>query len=113
MAGRRWDEKNHGVTWEDIEPWLQSLHEDHGIVVAVQVHLEGISGGLKPAVRVTGKRYQRGDVFTTAFEDYHVFELRAVGECEKWVLHMLSRAQMTLDNEKWLAERGQTSLFAQ
>lgn len=108
---RRVDERNYQVTWEDVEPWLQQLEESHRVLVSVTVQLEGLPSGLKPAVRVLGRRWRVGQQYDTVFEDYRTFELRAIGQVERECLQMLSSALMVLDNEAWLAERGQSSLF--
>lgn len=113
MSGRKHDERNYQVTWEDLEPWLQQLEEGHNILCDVTVQLQGITSGLKPAVRVCGRRWKVGHEFDVVFEDYRPFELRSVGMVECLALRMLSLALMTLDNDKWLAERGQSSLFAE
>lgn len=113
MSRRRWDEKNHQCTWEDLEPWIQSLYEDHGVMVRCTVHLEGLQAGLRPAVRVTGSRYNASGEVVPAFEEYRTFTLRSVGEVEKLCLHILSTALLSLENDKWRAERGYGPLFAQ
>lgn len=114
MSGkRRWDEKNHQCTWEDLEPWMQSLWEDHGVLVRVEVLMEGIHAGLRPAVRVTGYRVLSGGRQQQVFSDWKVFTLRAIGEVEKHTLQMCSLAQLTLDRDREAAERGYGPLFAQ
>jgi hypothetical protein len=113
LGQRRIDEKHYQVTWEDLEPWLQQLEEDHGVLCEVKVQLQGLPAGLKPAVRVEGRRWRVGQQYDTVFEDWRTFELRAVGQVEHLALIMLSNALMCLENDKWLAERGQTSLFAE
>jgi hypothetical protein len=101
---RRWDEKHYQVTWEDLEPWLQQLEEGHGVYVNVEVLLQGLPAGLKPAVRVTGYRVGVGHERSEVFCEWSVFTLRNVGEVESRALHMLSTALLALDNDKWLAE---------
>lgn len=102
---RKHDERNYQTTWEDCEAWLQQLHEDFGVLVSVQVQLEGLHAGLQPVVRVVGKRHRSGHQFDVVFEDYKPFRLRAVGEVEKHVLQMLSMALLTLENDQAAAER--------
>lgn len=113
MSRRKYDEKNHQVTWEDCEPWVQSLYEDHGVMVRSTVHLEGLQAGLKPAVRVTGCRYSSEGEIVDVFEEYRTFSLRSIGEVEKLTLHILSTALLSLENDKWRAEQGYGPLFAQ
>jgi hypothetical protein len=112
MSRRAWDEKNYQVTWEDIEPWIQQLEEGHGVYVNVEVLLQGVPSGLPPAVRVTGYRVGVGHEMTEVFREWRTFTLRAVGEVERDVLHLLSTALLGLDNDKWRAEHSQSSLFA-
>jgi len=111
MGQRRYDEKNYQVTWEDIEPWLQQLEETHGVYVSVEILLQGLPAGLPPAVRVTGYRLGVGHERSESFSEWRTFTLRAVGEVERDVLHIVSSALLCLDNDKWTAEQGQLSLF--
>lgn len=113
MSRRRWDEKNHQVTWEDVEPWIQQLYDEHGVIVTVKVHLEGLCSGLLPAVRVIASKAGLGAELTEVHSDYRTFSLRSIGEVEKLSLHMLSNLLLSLDNDKWRAEREVLSLFAQ
>lgn len=103
--------KNYQVTWDDLEPWVQQLHEEHGVLLTVTVHLEGITTGLKPAVRVVGRRWREGTQYDEIFNNWTVFDLRSIGEVEKHALHLVSTALLALDNDKWRAERSQTPLF--
>jgi len=109
---RKWDERNHQVTWEDLEPWLQQLEESHGVYVNVEVLLQGLPSGLKPAVRVTGYRVGVGHQRDESFSEWRPFTLRSVGEVEKLSLHIISTALLALESDKERAERGQPPLFA-
>jgi hypothetical protein len=102
---------NAQVRWVDIEPWLQQLHEQYGVLVDVEVLLQGLPQGLKPAVRVTGYTVAVGGKKTEKFSDWRVFGLASIGEVEKYALHIVSQALMVLDNEAWQAERRQSSFW--
>ena len=113
MTKKRWDiGKDYQVTWEDLEPWVQQLHEEHGILVSCTVQLEGLSSGLRPCVRVVGRRWRVGSTYDDVFEQYAVFDLRNRGEVEKHVLHILSCTLLALDSDKERAERETARLFA-
>lgn len=113
MATKRRTDLAHNtqVRWIDLEPWLQQLHEQYGVYVSIEVQLQGLCAGLKPAVRVTGFTYPDGKTPTEKFSDYHSFSLGSVGEVEKWALHIVSQALMVLDNEAWRAEQRQSTLW--
>lgn len=102
---------NSQVRWVDLEPWLQQLHEQYGVFVSVEVQLQGLCAGLKPAVRVTGVTYPDGKNAEEKFTDWRVFSLENVGEVEKYVLHIVSQALLVLDNEAWRAEKEQASFW--
>jgi len=99
------------VRWVDLEAWLQQLHEQYGVFVSVEVQLQGLCAGLKPAVRVTGYTYPDGRTPVEKFSDYRVFSLGSVGEVEKYALHIVSQALLVLDNEAWRAEQSQSSFW--
>jgi hypothetical protein len=103
--------KSYQTTWNDLEPWVAQLHESHGVVVHIVIQLEGMASGLKPAVRALGRRWVIGDTFTQVFDDWRTFDQANPGEAEHLALYMLSKALLALDNDKWLAEQGQSSLF--
>lgn len=112
MSGAKWKPRAYQCTFADLEPWLQQLHEDHGVMVNVTVQLEGLPVGLKPAVRVVGRRWRTGQTYDEVFNDWKVFDLGCIGMVESIALQLISHALMTLENDKWIAERGQSSLFA-
>lgn len=109
-AKRRWDEKNYQVTWEDVEPWLQQLEEEHNVYVRVTVVLAGVPCGMLPCVRVEFYRVGIGSKEISVGEDYRAFKLRSIGQVESLVLHMASTALLALDTDKHRQE--QASLFA-
>jgi hypothetical protein len=98
--------RNYQVCWEDIEAWLQQLYEEHGVYVNVEILLQGVPTGLKPAVRVNGYYASVGHSTREAFSEYRVFELSSTGEVERDALHILSQALLALDNDRWRAEQG-------
>jgi len=114
MATRRRGDIPHNtqVRWIDLESWLQQLHEQYGVFVSVEVQLQGLCSGLKPAVRVTGVTYPDGRNAVEKFSDWRVFNLGSVGEVEKYALHIISQALMVLDNEAWKAEQSQSSFWS-
>lgn len=112
MPGKhKYDLRNHQTTWEDVEYWAESLQEDHNVVFTAEVVVLHAKYGLQPAVRVKFFKLDGKGTQVLQHEDWRTFSLRSVGEVEKWVLHMASMHQLTLDNDKALAERSELPLF--
>jgi hypothetical protein len=114
MSSRKLADKplNTQVRWADLEPWLQQLFEQYGVLVDIEVLLQGLPQGLKPAVRVTGYTVAIGGKKTERFSDWRVFSLSSIGEVEKYALHIVSQALLVLDNEAWRAEQSQSSFWS-
>lgn len=99
---------HYQVRWIDLEPWLQQLEESHGVYCAVEVLLQGMPAGLQPAVRVTGYTLGVGKNRVEKFCEWKTFSLTAIGEVERWALHICSQALLILDSEAERAERQST-----
>lgn len=106
MSGkRRWDERNYQTTWEDLEPWLQQLKEDHNVDVTFTVMIPIAPGGLRPAVVMEASVSQWPAKKREVKRDWKEVALRSVGHVERNALQMVSLLLLELENDKERAER--------
>lgn len=109
---RRYDERNHQVTWEDVEPWVQQLYEDHGVYVRFEVVIIPPSLSCRSGVTMRAYRVLVSGKTEAVKDDYKLIALRDVGLVEKHSLQMVSLLLLELENDKAAAEARQGSLWA-
>lgn len=109
-SGNR-DRKTHQTYWSDLEPWIEQLYGEHGYQTSFEVYLHADRVSMKPAVVMQLSKPARERGQPCLYRDWRVFDPEAIGGCEAAALFLISRALLSLDNEKALAEAKQTSLW--
>lgn len=101
----------HQTWFEDLRPWVDQLHEDHGLLTHICVSCPPAASGLNWAVIVELVRAAGATPGIVGYRDWAVFNPRDTGAAEAAALLMLSRALLSLDNQKAEIEREQASLW--
>jgi hypothetical protein len=96
---------NHQVWWQDLEAWVQQLHEEFGAYVHCEVCLPPAGYGLSVAVRISVTARGVGKEQRELWSDWAPFNWSDSGHCEKVALQLVSRALLELSSEKERSER--------
>lgn len=105
MGHRLWDDRNMGVTWEDVNVWCEQIYEDHCLSPRISIWLpQGNTALMKPSVVV--ELVSRDEVGSELVKhiSYNYFRLRGVGIAEHTALRLLSGLAVELDGDKWRRE---------
>lgn len=111
MRGKARNQVHYSNTWEALDPWVEQVYYEHGYQTSFTIHVHAETHGLKPAVVMNLAKPVRKPGDVALYSDWEVFEPSIQGAAEGAALRLISKALLTLDNEKWRAERQQTSLW--
>jgi hypothetical protein len=111
MRGHSRTRPAYTSTWDALEPWVEQLYYEHGYQTSFTIHVHAETHGLKPAVVMNLAKPVKKPGEVALYSDWEVFDPRNLGAAEGAAIRLLSKALMALDNEKWQAERKQTSLW--
>jgi|Kansoi200Nextera_1026148.scaffolds.fasta_scaffold00541_2 hypothetical protein len=107
----RWKRTVTQVVWQDLEPWVQQLYEDHGVCIRFLIGTPPPGSGLNPVVRLIAyKPLPKGEEDVIA-DNYQVINPTAMGSTESAAIRLASALLLELERAEDIAMR-QQPLFA-
>lgn len=111
MRGKARNQPHYTTHWDDLDPWVEQVYYEHGYQTRFIVYLHAETYGLKPGVALELTRPASKGRPEALVRDWDTFQPDVHGAVEGAALRLISKALLTLDNDKWRAERSQVPLW--